>query len=181
MGGYIAFALLRRHPANVARLVLADTRAGADSPEAQHAREQNAQLAEREGAAAVAEQMLPKLLSAQADAAVRDEVRKIAAANDRAGVAAALRAMAARPDSTPDLATITVPTLIIVGAEDVLTPPAEARAMHAAIANSQLLEIPQAGHLANLEAPDAFSTAIEEFVGGRQALGRAGGGLAGQW
>lgn len=181
MGGYIAFALLRRHPANVARLVLADTRAGADSPEAQHAREQNAQLAEHEGAAAVAEQMLPKLLSAQADAAVRDEVRKIAAANDRAGVAAALRAMAARPDSTPDLATITVPTLIIVGAEDVLTPPAEARAMHAAIANSQLLEIPQAGHLANLEAPDAFSTAIEEFVGGRQALGRAGGGLAGQW
>jgi len=181
MGGYISFALLRRHRARIERLILADTRAGADSEEAKEGREKNARLAEAEGAGAIAEQMLPKLLSAGASDAVRDEVRKIIEANDRAGLAAALRAMAARPDSTPLLATIDVPTLIIVGTEDALTPPSESQAMHAAIAGSRLVEIPGAGHLSNVEAPDAFNAAVEEFMLGAQALGRAGGGLAGKW
>ncbi|MFN8504945.1 alpha/beta fold hydrolase [Kouleothrix sp.] len=181
MGGYIAFAMLRRHRARIARLVLADTRAGADSEEGRLGREQSAQLAEQNGAGAIAEQMLPRLLSAGASAAVRDEVRKIVVANDRAGIAAAQRAMAARPDSNSLLATIDIPTLLIVGAADVLTPPDEARAMQRAIAHSTLVEIAGAGHLANIEAPDEFSAAIEAFIAGPQALGRAGGGLAGQW
>lgn len=181
MGGYIAFAMLRRHRARIARLVLADTRAGADSEEGRLGREQSAQLAEQNGAGAIAEQMLPRLLSAGASAAVRDEVRKIVVANDRAGIAAAQRAMAARPDSNSLLATINIPTLLIVGAADVLTPPDEARAMQRAIAHSTLVEIAGAGHLANIEAPDEFSAAIEAFIAGPQALGRAGGGLAGQW
>jgi 3-oxoadipate enol-lactonase len=181
MGGYISFALTRRHRARIERLILADTRAGADSEEARQGREKNAQLAEAEGAGAIAAQMLPKLLSAGAPAEVRDAVRKIIEANDRAGLAAALRAMAARPDSTPLLATIDVLTLIVVGSEDALTPPSESRAMHAAIAGSRLVEIPGAGHLSNVEAPDAFSAAVEEFILGAQALGRAGGGLAGEW
>ncbi len=181
MGGYIAFALLRRHPELVARLVLADTRAGADSAEGRQSREASAQLAETQGAAAVAEQLLPKLLSAAAPAGVRDEARKIILANDPAGIAAAQRAMAARPDSSEQLAGIAIPTLIIVGGDDALTPPSEAEAMHRAIAGSRLVTLEGAGHLANLEAPDAFSAAIEEFVLGPQALGRAGGGLAGKW
>lgn len=181
MGGYIAFALLRRHRQRVARLVLADTRAGADSDAARQGREQSAQLAEAQGADAVAEQMLPRLLSAGADPAVRAEVRAIIAANDRAGIAAAQRAMAARPDSLPLLATIAVPSLILVGSADVLTPPSEAQAMHQAIPGSRLIELADAGHLANLEAADAFSSAIEQFITGPQALGRAGGGLAGTW
>jgi pimeloyl-ACP methyl ester carboxylesterase len=89
--------------------------------------------------------------------------------------------MAARPDSTPQLAEIDVPTLIVVGAEDAITPPSEARAMHEAIPGSRLVELAGAGHLANLEAPDAFNAAIEEFLLGSQALGQAGGGLAGKW
>ena len=181
MGGYIAFALLRRHPARVERLILADTRAGSDSDQARQGRESSAQLAEAEGAGAIATQMLPKLLVAGATDEVRDEVRKIIATNDRAGVAAALRAMAARPDSTPMLASIDVPTLIIVGSEDALTPPSESRAMNAAIGGSRLVELAGAGHLSNLEAPDAFNAAIEEFIIGAQALGGAGGGLAGKW
>ena len=181
MGGYMSFALLRRYRDRVERLILADTRAGADSDEAKQGREKNAQLAEAEGAGAIADQMLPKLLSANATDEVRDEVRKIVKANDRAGVAAALRAMAARPDSTPLLATIDVPTLIIVGSEDALTPPSESQAMHAAIAGSRLVEIPGAGHISNVEAPDAFNAAVEEFMLGSQALGLAGGGLAGKW
>ncbi len=181
MGGYIAFALLRRQPTLVSRLVLADTRAGADSAEGRQSREASAQLAEQQGVAAVADQLLPKLLSAGAPADVRDEARKIILANDPAGVAAAQRAMAARPDSSALLASITIPTLIIVGSEDALTPPSEAQAMHRAIAGSRLITLDGAGHLANLESPDAFSAAIEEFVLGPQSLGRAGGGLAGKW
>jgi pimeloyl-ACP methyl ester carboxylesterase len=181
MGGYISFALLRRHRARIERLILADTRAGADSDEAKQGREKNALLAEAEGAGALAEQMLPKLLSASATDEVRDEMRKIVKANDRAGLAAALRAMAARPDSTPLLATIDVPTLVIVGSEDALTPPSESHALHAAIAGSRLVEIPGAGHISNVEAPDAFNAAVEEFMLGSQALGLAGGGLAGKW
>jgi pimeloyl-ACP methyl ester carboxylesterase len=164
MGGYISFALWRRHRARIAGLILADTRAGADSAEARHGREQNARLAETQGAAAIADQMLPKLLAASATTPVRDEVREIIEANHPAGIAAALRAMAARPDATSLLAEIDVPTLVVVGGEDALTPPSEARILHEGIAGSRLVEIPGAGHLANLENPEAFNAALEEFM-----------------
>lgn len=165
MGGYISFALLRRHRARVSALVLADTRAGADTEAGRQAREQNARLAEEQGPRALAEQMLPKLLAPSAPEALRAEVRRIIAANDRHGVAAALRAMAARPDSTPLLAGIDLPTLLIVGQEDALTPPEEARAMHAQITGNRLVEISGAGHLSNLDQPEAFSAAVESLLG----------------
>jgi pimeloyl-ACP methyl ester carboxylesterase len=170
MGGYIAFALLRRHRAQVDALVLADTRPQPDTEEGQRAREDNARLAEQQGAGAIATQMLPKLLSSSAPEQLRAEVRGIIEANDRAGIAAALRAMAARPDSTPLLASIAVPTLILVGAEDGLTPPSDARAMHAAIPGSRLVELPGAGHLANMEAPEAFNAAVDDLLN----FGKAG-------
>jgi 3-oxoadipate enol-lactonase len=105
---------------------------------------------------------------------------------------AALRAMAARPDSTPLLSTFVVPTLVIVGSEDTLTPPSEAHALHDGIANSRLVEIPGAGHLSNLENPEAFNAAVEEFLSPFRAFAapseaaeggelKAGGGLAGSW
>ncbi|HJZ48871.1 MAG TPA: alpha/beta fold hydrolase [Roseiflexaceae bacterium] len=180
MGGYISFALLRRHPQRIATLILADTRAGADSAEGRQGREQNARLAEEQGSGAIADQMLPKLLSASAPTALRDEVRGIIESNDRAGIAAALRAMAARPDSTSLLAAIEVPVLVIVGAEDTLTPPSEAEAMFDAIPGCRLANIPLAGHLSNLEAPDAFNTALDEFLAPRQTFGVGGGG-SGKW
>jgi pimeloyl-ACP methyl ester carboxylesterase len=171
MGGYVSFALWRRHRARIAGLVLADTRAGADSDEGRQAREQSARLAEQQGPAAIADQMLPKLLAASAPTPLRDEVRQVIEANDRAGIAAAQRAMAARPDSTPLLAQIDVPTLVLVGAEDALIPPSEAQALHAGIAGSRLVEIPGAGHLSNLENPEVFNAAVEEFlIPSRQAL-----------
>jgi 3-oxoadipate enol-lactonase len=165
MGGYIAFAFLRRHRERVSALVLADTRSQPDTEEGRQVREQNARLAEEHGPPAVAEQMLPKLLSQHAPDALRAEVQHMIEANDRAGIAAAQRAMAARPDSTPLLATIGVPTLVIVGAEDGLTPPSDAKAMHAAIHTSRLVELPAAGHLSNLEAPEAFNRAVEQLLG----------------
>jgi 3-oxoadipate enol-lactonase len=164
MGGYIAFAFLRRHPERVAALILADTRPGADSEEGRQGREKNARLAEAEGASAVGEAMLPKLVAQAASDELRERIRRIVAMNSSAGVAAALRCMAARPDSTSILQSIDVPTLIIVGSEDTLTVPDESRAMHAAIRDSRLVEIPGAGHLTNLEAPEAFNQALASFL-----------------
>jgi pimeloyl-ACP methyl ester carboxylesterase len=180
MGGYISFALWRRHRERVDALILADTRAGADSEEGKQGREKNAKLAEEQGPGAIADQMLPKLLSPNAPAALRDQVRGIIESNDRAGIAAALRAMAARPDSTSLLATINVPTLVIVGAEDALIPPSEATVMLNAIPGCRLAEIPGAGHLSNLEAPEAFNAHVAEFLTPRQTFGIGGGG-GGKW
>ncbi len=164
MGGYIAFAFWRRHRDKVAALVLADTRAGADTPEGQASRELNARLAEEQGARAIADKLLPGLVAAGASQAVRDEVRELIIAASPEGIAGALRGMAARPDSTSDLAGIDVPTLVVVGMEDRLTPPAEADAIVAGIAGSYVVLVPDAGHLSNLEQPEAFNNALRAFL-----------------
>jgi len=180
LGGYISFALWRRHRERIAALILADTRAGADTEAGKQGREKNAQLAEAAGPGAIADQMLPKLLGSNAPAALREEVRAIIESNDSAGIAAALRAMAARPDSTPLLATIDVPTLVIVGADDTLTPPSEAEAMFNAIPGCRIAELPSAGHLSNIEVPEAFNAQVAEFLSPRQTFGIGGGG-GGKW
>jgi len=165
MGGYIALEFVRSHATRLTGLILADTRAGADSEDGKRGRETNARLAESNGAMAVGETMLPRLVAAHAPDVLRAEIRTIIAENtSAAGTAAALRSMAARPDSTDLLTTITIPTLIIVGSEDLLTPPAEAHRLHAGIAGSQLIEIPNVGHLSNLEAPAAFNAAVQAFL-----------------
>jgi 3-oxoadipate enol-lactonase len=166
MGGYIAFALWRRHAERVAALVLADTKAGADGDEARAARETNARLAEEAGVGAVADKLIPGLIAPDAPQALRDELRAIITANSADGVAGALRGMALRPDSTPDLARINVPTLAIVGERDGLTPPAEAQRIVDGVAAGlgELAVIPGVGHLSALEAPEAFSAALERFL-----------------
>jgi 3-oxoadipate enol-lactonase len=164
MGGYIAFSIWRRHRELVAALVLADTRAGADSEEGRATREANARLAESQGAPVIAAKMIPNLVAPEATQAVRDELTALITANSTTGIAGALRGMALRPDSQPDLATIDVPTLIIVGEEDSLTPPSESEAMHAALASSTYVSIPRAGHLSNLEQPERFSAALSAFL-----------------
>ncbi|NTU79678.1 MAG: alpha/beta fold hydrolase, partial [Chloroflexales bacterium] len=156
MGGYIAFAFWRRHRDKAAALVLADTRAGADSEEARAGREANARLAEEDGPGVIADKLIPGLVAPGASQAVRDELRALITANSPEGIAGALRGMAARPDSTPDLAGIAVPVLVLVGAEDGLTPPAEADRIHQGIVGSDLAQVPAAGHLSNLEQPEVF-------------------------
>lgn len=164
MGGYIAFALLRRAPERISGLLLADTRATADSDEVRATRAANAELVLREGSAALASRVLPNLVAPQASEALRAELLQIAAANPPEGIAAALHAMAARPDSTSLLANIRVPTTVVVGAEDALTPPAEARTMHEAIPESRFVVIPGAGHLSAIERPAEFNLALVELV-----------------
>ncbi len=160
MGGYTALALLRRHPQRISALVLADTKAGADSDEAKAKRAENAEIAMSQGQAALAERLLPTLLSPAAPAQLIDQVRELIRANSREGIAAALRAMARRPDSSDLLAGITVPTAVIVGERDTVTPLAEAEKLVAAIPGASLSVIPGAGHLSNLEQPEAFNQAL---------------------
>jgi pimeloyl-ACP methyl ester carboxylesterase len=167
MGGYAAFAFVRRHPQRLAALVLQDTRAGADSPEARANRATLAGKVLAEGASAAVEAFLPKLLGETTHRerkALVASLRERILASSPQGIANALHGLAARADSRETLPTITVPTLVLVGAEDVLTPPAEAATMAAAIPRARLDVIPGAGHLANLENPSAASAALRAFL-----------------
>lgn len=167
MGGYVAFELWRRAPELFNGLVLADTRAGADTPEGREGREAFAQAAHAHGMTWVANDMLPKLLRPGHDPKVGAEVRRLILDGTPAAVAAAQRGMALRADSTGTLAAIDVPTLVVVGREDALTPPPVAQAMAEGIAGATFEAIEGAGHLSNLDAPAAFGAALERFVAAR--------------
>jgi 3-oxoadipate enol-lactonase len=167
MGGYLAFALLRHAPSYVRALVLADTRSQADTSEGLAGRRKMLDLVRASGPAAVADEMIPKLLGETSRAtrpAVVERVRALTLANSVDSIAGAIQALMSRPDSTPLLSTIHVPTLIVVGDEDTLTPPAQSEEMQARIAGSQLVRIPLAGHLSSLERPDAFNDALASFL-----------------
>jgi pimeloyl-ACP methyl ester carboxylesterase len=168
MGGYVALSAIVRQPAHFRALLLMDTRAGADSPEAAQGRLTNAAKIEAEGnASAFVEGMIPKLFAPASLTEKRQLVASTRAMMMRTSpesVAAALRGMAARPARTDDLAGITQPTLVIVGEHDVITPPAEAEAMAAALDDARLVIVPKAGHLAPMESPNDVNQAIAEFL-----------------
>lgn len=166
MGGYVALNIVARYAPRVQALILANTRAGADSAEGKRNRAILGQTALDAGANAIADQMIPKLLSApaQRNRELVDHVRSMIIATDPRGIAAASQGMAARPDSTAVLGSINVPTLIIGSTDDAVIPMAESIAMHGAIANATLEIIPDAGHLSNLEQPESFNRALQSFL-----------------
>jgi pimeloyl-ACP methyl ester carboxylesterase len=167
MGGYVIFGILRQAPERVAGLILADTRTSTDSPERRAARQRSIELARREGPTAIADEMLPGLLGPTTQAhrpEVARRVRALIEAQPAETIAAALEAMMNRPDSTAAVAQVRVPTTIIVGAEDILTPPSDAEHLHRTIPGSTLVTIPGAGHMSNLEAPAAFNDALLTFL-----------------
>ncbi|MFT7840128.1 alpha/beta hydrolase [Saccharothrix sp. BKS2] len=163
MGGYVAMAVLRRHPDRVAGLVLADTRAGADTEEARANRLAMAARVEAEGVGWVPDAVLAGLLGPSPDAAVVERARELVLAQDPAEVAWAQRAMAARSDSTDVLAAADVPALVLVGEHDALTPPALARELAGVLRRGEYVELAGVGHLTPLEAPDAFASAVLEW------------------
>jgi|SRR5690606_7184715 len=167
MGGYLTMAVLRAAPERVGGLVLVDTKAEADGDEARANRLSVAERAESEGIGGwLADAMVPNLLSdhtRQYQPEVAALVRELIESQQPAGVAWAQRAMAARPDSTDTLRQSDVPALVLVGQQDGLTPPDAARAMVDALPDARLVEIPNAGHLTPLEAPDAVATAITDW------------------
>jgi len=169
MGGYAALAFVRRHADRLRGLVLADTRAGADSPEARATRAAQAEKVRREGASAIADAVLPKLLGAtshQQRPELVARVRRIIESNPPRGIGDALAGLAARADSTPTLREVRVPTLVVVGEEDAITPRAEAEALQRGIAGSRLAVVARAGHLASMENPAEFDRELRSFLEG---------------
>jgi 3-oxoadipate enol-lactonase len=168
MGGYIAFQFWRRYHARLRGLVLCDTRAVADLPEAAQARFVLAERTLREGPGLVAETMIPRLFT---EATRRDRpelvdrMRSVILANDPRGIAAATRGMAERPDMTEALAGIDCPTLVLVGRHDVISPPDEMQRIARAIPNASFVDIADAGHMAPMENPAEVNAALRAFVG----------------
>lgn len=166
LGGYVAFAFLRKYRSNVKALVLADTRPEADAPENITKRTGQQDMVASEGTAGLIEALPGALLGEPTREKKPDVVAHAKALMDNpaAGFIGALEAMKQRPDSTADMAGIDLPTLIIVGENDGLTPPELSRNMHEHIGGSTLVVLPEAGHLSNLESPEAFNGALAEFL-----------------
>lgn len=168
LGGYIAFAMLRRHAALVRALVLADTRATPDTAAIRANRERLVALVEHEGMEALAERQLEGSVGRTTLAErphVLDALRRMMTSVPAEGATGALRAMMERPDSTPQLARIGVPTLVVGGAEDTITTPDVLRALADAIPGSRLELLDGCGHVSAMERPDAFNHAIADFLG----------------
>ncbi len=167
MGGYVALAFYRRHAGRVAGLILAATRAGADSEAGQANRDKSIAQAKDKGVDAIVEGMLPKLLAPEtyhANPALVHEVRHIMAASPLDGVIGDLSAMRDRPDATAQLSGLQQPVLVIHGQDDQLIPPSEAEATYSRLPNARLALLPGAGHLLNLEQPDAFNAEVRTFL-----------------
>ena len=166
MGGYTGLAFAARHAARLAALVLADTRAAADTPEARAGREVALATIHGRGAAADLDGSLTRMVSPRAAPALHAQVR--ARAEPRADShVAGVEALRDRPDRTAELGAIACPALVVCGAEDQITPAAEMRRMSEAIGarGARYVELPAAGHLAHLEAREAFTAAVGSFLG----------------
>ncbi len=166
MGGYVAFAFLRQYPERVRGLILADTRAEADTTAVFERRTDQQDQVARIGTTALTEVLLAGLLSDHTKTHRLDLVEQVRRlmANPAAGFIGALEAMKHRPDATEELGSISVPTLVIVGEDDALSPPEVARGMHERIKGSRLAVLPRAGHLSNLEAAEEFHAAVAAFL-----------------
>jgi 3-oxoadipate enol-lactonase len=167
MGGYIAFAFWRRHAARVRGLILIDTKATPDAEPARAKRRELIGTTETEGVGALVPALLAQQLGSttrQSQPALVEQVGVMLRRAPASGVIAAANALMQRIDSTPSLETITVPTLVLVGEEDTVTPPSDAIAMQSAISGSRLVTVPGAGHLSPLEQPAIVHAAIAEFL-----------------
>lgn len=166
MGGYVVLAFWRRHPERVAGIVLLDTRAEADTPASKAGRDVTASRVREAGVGVLADEMMPKLLAPQnlADEQITAPLREMILRQPVEGVVGALGALRDRADGTSTLPTITVPTLVIVGEEDAITPLADAERMAVQIRGAQLVIIPQAGHMSPMENPGAVNPAFVELI-----------------
>jgi pimeloyl-ACP methyl ester carboxylesterase len=164
MGGYLALALWRVAPNRINRLALCNTRAAADDQATKAARSRNAAIALEQGSEAIADIMLPRLLSEFTGNGMKRLVRDMAASAPARTIANALLMMRERPDATSLLPHITVPTLVIGATHDPIIPADESRAMADRVPNGHALIIDEVGHLSNLERPDIFNAAIINWM-----------------
>ncbi|MDW4904774.1 alpha/beta hydrolase [Streptomyces sp. ADMS] len=167
MGGQIVMECCDRFPERVRGVVLADTFPAPETPEGHLARNAMADRLLDEGMRGYADEVLEKMVAPYADASVRAHVHRMMTATDPRGAAAALRGRARRPDYRPLLTRLTVPALVVVGADDHFTPVSDAEAMHAALADSTLRVIENSAHIPNLERPAEFNKALADFLATR--------------
>jgi 3-oxoadipate enol-lactonase len=164
MGGYVALALVARHPVAVGSLVLADARADAESPEGLETRRATAHTLRDEGSEAFLAAFVPRALGPDASDAVRAQLSAVATGQSAEAMADATMAIAGRDDHTATLSTLTAPTLVLVGEHDVITPPALSTAMAAAIPGASLVVVGGAGHMTAIEQPDEFADLVLQHI-----------------
>lgn len=167
MGGYVGWQFALRHPQWLGRLIVCDSRVAADSPEAAANRLKMADMVTKEGPEPVVWAMMPKLFAAttqQQHPEITSQVRQTVLQTNPLTIAAAHRGMAIRPDLTSEITGITVPTLVICGEHDAISPPAEMKAFAELLPNSRFVLIPNAGHMAPMENPSAVNAAMREFL-----------------
>jgi pimeloyl-ACP methyl ester carboxylesterase len=167
MGGYVALAYAKKYASDLRGLVLVDTKAEADTADGKAGRNKMIELVRKDGSKAVADQMMPKMLAK--DAAdqrpqVAQNLRRIMEACPPRTIEHALAALRDRPDRSGELASIRVPTLVIVGESDAITPPPVAEAMVNKIPGAQLVVIHGAGHMSPMEQPEQVNRAMREFL-----------------
>ena len=167
MGGYIVFALMRRHPSLASSVILIDTKELPDSPDAREGRVKMAETVNRDGVDSVISAMYPKMLTpetiALADWRAETVMRAMRSATVP-GVTAALAAMASRPDSSETIRSAAIPMLAVAGDQDAITPPAEAERMASLAADGALAVISDAAHLSNVERPAEFNRTVQAFL-----------------
>jgi pimeloyl-ACP methyl ester carboxylesterase len=169
MGGYVALAMLRRHPARVRGLILASTRAAADTPEGREKRARLIEFIERRGMDALADTQLRSMVGAttfERKGGARESLRQMMAAASPSGAIGAQRAMMARSDSTDLVAALDVPALVVAGSDDVITSPDEMRTMAARMPHARFELIAGAGHVCAYERPGAFNHVVGELLSG---------------
>ena len=169
LGGYVLFGVLRQAPERVAGLVLADTRTTIDTPERLAGRARSIDTVRTKGPSAIADEMIPGLLSPATHAtqpAVGAEIRRLIESQSADAIADGQQALMTRPDSAAALTRVQVPTLIIVGSDDGITPVSDAESMHRAIPGSRMVVIRDSGHMSNMEAPGKFNEALTLFLEG---------------
>ncbi len=167
MGGYVAFAFLRKYASRLSGLILTATRAAPDSESAKANRTKAIEQVQNEGTVNIIEGMLPRLLSPKSisdNPALVDNIHRIMLSVSPQGYKGDLQGMKNRPDSTPLLPQIDIPTLLVFGADDQIIPIDEARSMHAMIPGSRLEIVAHAGHLPNLEQPQIFNDILRSFI-----------------
>jgi 3-oxoadipate enol-lactonase len=167
LGGYVAFAYQRLFPDDIKALILVDTKADADTPQAKTGRKELADLVLTKGVSSFADRMLPRLFSKQnldGNAAIVKEARKTIETMNPSGIVGTLQGMAERPDSTPLLDQIHVPTLIIVGENDPTTTVDDSKKVAGRITGSKLVIVPNAGHISTLEQPEKVTSAMRVFL-----------------
>lgn len=164
MGGYVVFSLWRRHPDLVRSMVLLSTRPTEDPPEGKRGRARVAALVKQKGSAALAGMMFPKFFAPDVADEVQEAVRALLESIPASTAAADSLAMRQRPDSTPDLAGISVPALVVRGEQDALMPLQASHSMAQAIPGARFVAIANAGHFCLVENPSAVNAAISDFL-----------------